>query len=424
MAIPSNVILMWGGTNASIPTGWSRVTSLDDRYPKAWGTQNPNVDAGSASHTHSSSAHSHAMDSHSHHGYTNRAGDPEDGGGSDPTRASRDNHDHEFTITGITSGALSDAVTYGTTGLNNFPYYTVIFVKPTSTVGVLRSGIMAYYSGATEPNNWYKCDGNNGTPDLTDKYLRGATTGGNAGTASTTDTHTHSLDHTHSATSHESTGLSGAGDRDGRYEATPSVGGQVVGAGHQHVITLNSYSESASAYTGSVTSESLDLEHKKLKVIQATTAYQPLGIIGMILSTASIPKGWVLCDGTNDTLDLRDKFIKITNTNAEIGTTGGSNTHTHSASNSHTHTTTGGSHTHSGGSGSYAGEEATTGSGGTNESKAHIHSSVNSLSSATSTWASTTITSNSQDHQPQYLTVAYIQLNKLETGGNFLLNLI
>lgn len=55
-----------------------------------------------------------------------------------------------------------------------------------------------------------------------------------------------------------------------------------------------------------------------------------------------IPAGWLLCDGTNDTPDLRDKFVIAASATRPVGSTGGSTTHTHTFTlNNHTHTITG-----------------------------------------------------------------------------------
>ena len=48
---------------------------------------------------------------------------------------------------------------------------------------------------------------------------------------------------------------------------------------------------------------------------------------------AAIPAGWVLCDGTNGTPDLRGRFIMGANTTNDINNKGGSSTHTHDISN-------------------------------------------------------------------------------------------
>ncbi len=52
-----------------------------------------------------------------------------------------------------------------------------------------------------------------------------------------------------------------------------------------------------------------------------------------------IPDGWVLCDGTNGTPDMRNMFVKGPADGNNPGDTGGSANHTHPfVSNSHTHT--------------------------------------------------------------------------------------
>ena len=82
----------------------------------------------------------------------------------------------------------------------------------------------------------------------------------------------------------------------------------------------------------------------------------PSGAIIMWSGTlATIPAGWVLCDGTNGTPNLLDRFvISVPNNTTDPGATGGSNSITLSVAQlpSHTHTGSGststdGAHTHS-----------------------------------------------------------------------------
>lgn len=76
---------------------------------------------------------------------------------------------------------------------------------------------------------------------------------------------------------------------------------------------------------------------------------------GMILlwsgSADSIPDGWALCDGTNGTPDLRNRFVIGAGGAYEVASTGGEAAHTLTASEmpSHTHsaaTASAGAHTH------------------------------------------------------------------------------
>lgn len=55
----------------------------------------------------------------------------------------------------------------------------------------------------------------------------------------------------------------------------------------------------------------------------------PTGLISMWHGTlANIPSGWLLCDGTNSTPDLRDRFVRGAAAAANPGATGGADTHT------------------------------------------------------------------------------------------------
>lgn len=61
-------------------------------------------------------------------------------------------------------------------------------------------------------------------------------------------------------------------------------------------------------------------------------AGSPSGAIGMWSgSEASIPSGWLLCNGLNGTPDLRDRFVVGCGSHYTKGTTGGANTVTTSA---------------------------------------------------------------------------------------------
>lgn len=68
-------------------------------------------------------------------------------------------------------------------------------------------------------------------------------------------------------------------------------------------------------------------------------------------SVVNIPTGWQICDGTNGTPNLQDKFIRGWDTSIAIGSTGGTtnrnHTHTTDQQGSHSHALSGGSHSHS-----------------------------------------------------------------------------
>lgn len=110
-------------------------------------------------------------------------------------------------------------------------------------------------------------------------------------------------------------------------------------------------------------------------VTTAVTASFPSG--GIILwsgSVASIPSGWYLCNGSNGTPDLRDKFVVGAGSSYAVGATGGSAnavvvSHTHTgttgSSGAHSHFVVADTYTNSGtspwGGGDYIGQHGSTG---------------------------------------------------------------
>jgi hypothetical protein len=76
-------------------------------------------------------------------------------------------------------------------------------------------------------------------------------------------------------------------------------------------------------------------------ILQNSSATVDPFTAGMIIiwsgSLGSIPAGWVLCDGTNSTPDLRNRFVVAAGSTYAVGATGGS---ANSIVVSHTHTAT------------------------------------------------------------------------------------
>jgi microcystin-dependent protein len=158
----------------------------------------------------------------------------------------------------------------------------------------------------------------------------------------------------------------------------------------------------------------------------------PVGFIGMWSgSIVSIPTGWALCDGTNGTPDLRDRFIVGAGSTYSVGNTGGSASvaltvaqlpsHTHSitastgSAGAHTHTITDPGHTHgyvnntSGASGT-GGTAATSLQNSTTDSST-TGISINSDGAHTHTVTATAANTGSgqaHENRPPYFALAYI----------------
>ena len=77
----------------------------------------------------------------------------------------------------------------------------------------------------------------------------------------------------------------------------------------------------------------------------------PAGVITLWYGAiGSVPTGWYLCDGSNGTPDLRDRFVIGAGSTYAVASTGGSTTHTLTTtempSHTHTATSTDSGHTH------------------------------------------------------------------------------
>jgi hypothetical protein len=144
------------------------------------------------------------------------------------------------------------------------------------------------------------------------------------------------------------------------------------------------------------------------------------GIIIWSGSTGSIPGGWLLCDGTNGTPDLRDRFIVGAGNNYAVNATGGTAdanvvTHTHTATSvvtdpQHNHTSIPnqslGSRLNDGGIASYwmAGPNTTT-----DQPKANFGLSSNKSTGITvATTNANAGTSGTNANLPPYYALAYI----------------
>lgn len=422
MAIPNGVIFIWTGTNASIPAGWQRVTDLDDRFPKGNtdGSTNPNVTGGTSTHTHTSPSHTHTIGNHTHTFTTNAGsgGGVDTGGGGG---GSRQSHTHpNVTSSNPTNTSVgSTTVTYGSVS-NNPPYYDVIYITPTSTVGGIPnlslglSDDSSFTNNTGKYNGYYKCDGNNSTPDLTDRYLKGASAGANAGTTGGSLTNVHNIDHTHTQ-SHNHPDVSIPASTTATATADTPPPADLDSSSHTHTGTIQSNTQNiTSSGLSLTTTETVEPAFKKLLVVQnrSNTIYTPVGIIGLWLGTiANIPTNFEIVSA------MYGRHLKITNTNGDIGNTGGSNTHTHTSqghnhSFTHTHTTTITGHTQ---------VFDDSNNGVTATTNATIHST--SLSSETMTTSTNNTSADSSSNEPEFRTVAFIKY-KGEKGGSFIFNLL
>lgn len=416
--VPENVIILWPGTVAAIPSGWSRETTLDGKYVKGTADGvNPGGTGGAASHTHTvSGTHSHTMASHTHNvtfgnSYNDKEGTSDSGGST-----TRSGHTHSGTTSATSGGGLSAvSVTYDSVA-NDPNYLTFIFIKSDGTpVGIPSGGVILVNDASYEENvggwaGFYSCAGGvTGTPALSYSFLKGADTGEDGGDSGGSTQNLHLLTHTHVVSSHTHTGtvprtvLSGR-DSDNDSSENPRND-------HTHSFTTSGFTDVLGTNPTLSTGEVVQPAHTYLLPAQNKSGADllPPGLIGFWLGTlASIPAGWVLCDGSQGTTDMRGRHLKCSVSTADIGNTGGSNTHTH-ASQNHTHTVSV-AHSHSW-TASHSGLGALDRGGSTAyvfiDRTGAFHNAT--TDNATSTYSNAATSADSSSNEPEYVEVAFIQ---------------
>lgn len=426
----TNVILIWSGTNANIPSGWERVTALSESgggsyYPKGTANGvNPNGTGGSATHTHTSSTHVHTMANHTHTVTINAATGTVHTNCSATPEAAAENHTHAATASGNPASVSVEAVavTYGAFS-SDPPYFEVIYIKPSTQTNFIPDNVIFLWDSATAPteSSFKFCNGGDSTTDLRNKYLKGAANT-NAGATGGTTENVHAIDHDHDVSHTHASATSG-----GSQQCRDSQGtGTCMACAHTHAFTL------AACTTGTATDdldctcvETVEPAYTKLMAYQnkAGVSRRPVrGVIGLWLGTlANIPSNWKLCDGAGGTTDMRGRHLKITADSSELADTGGSNTHTHASVN-HTHAAVSHITGHTTGNLTHTSSNLQPdGSGGNLVRSDAVHTT--SVSTETYALNAGGTTAESSNNEPTYRTVAFIKLVAIY-GGAFLLNML
>jgi len=374
-AIPENVMVMWAGSSGSIPAGWTRDSSYDGRLIR--GASNG---AGGGSNG-GGSTHSHSGNSHTHTGTPShtptwpldapgnnmsQTGSPANTGGdyivqyasSGGRFVSIPGHYHYNLYPGQPASVGADAYIGSGAGVSSFgststsypsgtnipSYHTMCIVRSDGSGGDgegFADDLIVFYNG-NDPSDWTNHSGSRA------KFIYGNNGGGsNAGGAS----HSHSgSTHTHSASgNHVHNGETGSAAQEGNRITNTSGNISAVEEPqtrqyrHRHAITTNASSwTTGNAGGGGSGSHNYMPPYRRLNAIQNTSGednWLEDAICMWEGSYGSIPDGWTVCDGSNSTPDMRDKFIYTADSNGSgYNSTGGSDGHSHSNPGNHTHT--------------------------------------------------------------------------------------
>lgn len=419
-SIPASMILAWPGTAASIPTGWSRVTSMDGRYPRgATTTGAPVATGGATSHDHTTPSHTHTIGAHSHSvdgstGSSNSSTTSARFNGASQPQADQPHTHSRPNDTGTRAAQATSSAAPGTNDAVNVPLTRdVIWI---SSDGVQTSYPVGVLGFATEAvSGW--------TPDATSsgRFLKGAAAAGDGGATSGSGTHTHSVSsHGHNGFSHDhSIGNTGLSNPSSSQEAGFGSSSPRWLPRHTHPMDVTSAStgnltSSGGGTTGTATMEPL---HRRLQVLRNTGGGIQTRIIGLYLGTvAGLDPLLTLCNGANGTPDMRSLFARDIG-GGSVNSTGGAATHTHSIPG-HTHSIP--SHVHDTSvleSNTSSFERPTSGDLGDSPTTTHTHSSGNTGSTTPSRSTSGSGTTGSGDHTPPYKEVHFVRLDGTISGA-------
>lgn len=410
MVIPAGVIVAWPSTVASIPSGWTRVAALDDKFVKVIPNDatNPGTTGGAATHSHTTPAHSHTI-SHTHSSVTLTASsDFQSAANSGGTLdAAATGHTHTSGTVPATADSTSSETPSTNAASSDPANLLVIYIESNGSPTGIPDGALAFFNNASLPASWALYT------DARLRFLKGAVAAGNGGATGGAATHTHTGSHTHTSAHIHPTFTSSADNTSAAEDFASST--DVAREAHTHQTTVDSGDFGTSvAANFTVSTDNHEPAHQKLAIIENQTGGDsaPISIITMWLGTlASIPSGWVLCDGVEaGTPDAFGLFIKGADTTAEIGNEAGAVGHDHTGNGTHTHTWSSTAHTHVLLTTGNASLRAGTGSGVNRSEASHFHTVTSGAASAVTVGTATPDPASVADDQPPFVEVALIML--------------
>lgn len=405
MAVAANICVAWPSTVGSIPAGWTRETSLDSRYVLGAATgadADLSTDRGSTTHTHSSPSHTPTQNAHTHtisspgNDVTSTIVSGVVGGGG---VASDGVHGHDnFSSASTTATNQGVAITVDAAD-NELSFISVIWIKSDGTPLALPANCLAFFASDSLPSGWSRVHG--------DRYLKGASGGGNGGSTGGSNTHTHtSPAHTHPQNVHSHSAVtSSVGNL-----ALPErgTGGDAPSStAHTHSVSLDASTATNQPVTTTIDSASSEPPFTKLNIVTSGSDSLPDSIVAIWLGTnAGIPSDWSRLTA------MDGRWLKGAAANGQSGVdTGGGTQHSHTAADcqptqdAHSHTVAAG-----GATGTIA---AQAGAHNTFAANGHNHTAWTATNeTATNSAVSVTIDQCSADAAlPKHRTVIYIQFS-------------
>lgn len=418
--IPSDLILGWPSTAASIPSGWTRVTALDNVFPRgASGTGAPVATGGSATHTHSTVNHSHTIGAHSHSvggstGSSNASTTSARFNGASQPQADQPHTHTRPSSTGTAGAFISGSSNPGMNSMNNSPpFQHVIWIQSDGAQASYPIGIVGWSTESVSGWSTYAA--------ASGRFLQGAPSGGDGGAGGNGPTHDHIVNaHSHTGGTHDhSIGSTSQSNPSSSIEAGFGSSSPRWLPRHTHPMDVGSASTGNTSSNGGGTTGSGNHEppNRRLRVLQNTGGGTQTRIIGLYTgAVADLDPLLTLCNGSNGTPDMRTYFAREAGSDS-VNSTGGSTSHNHSIP-AHSHTMGGHTHTTNVLASTTSSYEAPSfGDLGNSPTTTHDHSSGNTGSATPSVSSSGSGTSGSGDHIPPYREAHFVRLDGTISGG-------
>lgn len=419
--VPSDLILGWPSTAASIPSGWTRVTALDAVFPRgSSGTGAPSATGGAALHSHTTPGHTHQIAAHSHTvggstGTSNTSTTSARFNGASKAQADQPHSHTRPSSTGSVAAFNSSSSSPGTSLVDNIPpAIDVIWIQSDGLQPNYPTGSLGWATEAV--SGWTAHVASLG------RYLRGAQAAGNGGATAGQATHTHFVSsHSHNGAVHDHTlAATSLSNPSSSIEAGTGSSTPRWLPRHTHPMDVTSATtgNTGSDLGGTTGSAVLEPPNRRLAVLQNTGGGTQTRIIGLYTGdVASLDPILTLCDGSNGTPDMRTYFARDAGSDS-VNSTGGSTSHTHTTP---THTHDIGNHSHptnvlTSTTGSF--EAPSFGDLGDSPTTGHDHTSGSTGSASPGVSSVTSGTTGSSDHIPLYKEVHFVRLDGVVSGGD------
>jgi hypothetical protein len=418
--IPADLILGWPDTAASIPSGWTRVTALDDTLPRgATASTTPIATGGSDTHSHTNLSHSHAVSSHSHSvggstGTSNSSTTSARFNGASKPQADQPHSHTRPSATGSYTSFHTGTSAPGTSSTDNAPAtLSVIWIKSDGAQANYPVGVLGW---ATEAVSGWTTHA-----DSSGRFLRGATASGDGGGTAGGATHTHTVNvHAHNGATHDhSIGSTSLSNPSSSIEAGTGSSTPRWLPRHTHPMDVGSADtgDTTSVSGGTTGATNLEPPNRRLRVLQNAGGGTQTRIIGLYTGDiGSLDPLLTWCDGSGGTPDMRGWFAREAGSDS-VNSTGGSTSHTHTLG---THIHNIGNHTHTTNvlaSSTTSYEAPSFGDLGSSPTTGHDHSSGSTGNASPTISAGGSGSTNSSDHIPAYTEVHFVRLDGTISGG-------